>query len=452
MKPDELQNTCTVRDALGDRWLLGLLASGLVVRIALVVFTADTNSLIADDRLYVTRAAALLATGELDMGEFVRPPLYFLFMAAVQFLFDRPIVAAGILQCLAGAAAAVPIYRAAHRIAGQRAARLAAGFLLFDPTLIAYCSLLWPETLFLLLVSVVFEGIGRLRPGAGWHTAALGILTGLAMLLKPVFGLFTLILAVWWVSRRGVGQAIRLCLVFGGAVAVVIAPWIIRNQMRYGPSIILENQVSYNLWVGNDPNRPEKVLWGWAKLKDPVVRNRVGMERGLAAIREDPARFLKLSAVRALNLWGLEYFVVRNLIHGGFGPVTRETVLAVFWIVQVGYVILLVCSAAGLGPAARDPANRLVLIYAIIFTLLVSTMVGTTRFRVPFGYLLSVTAGIGAMRMIERRISWRSLAMVVAVLIMLALSASRPVFQKIGGARFEKVFELRNQNWYFFRY
>ncbi len=457
MRPDNVdgatsQTSSSIGDALRDRWFLGLLASGLVVRVALAVLTEDRSHQNGDEVVYAREAATLLLTGKLETGFFERPPLYFLFMAAVQFLFEQYRLAATILQSVAGAAAAIPVYRTACRIAGRRSGRLAAAFLLFDPTLIAYCSSLWPETLFLLLVSIIFDGIGRLPSDSRWQAVGLGIVTGIAMLLKPVFALFTLLVAGWWIVRLGLRRMLRLSLVFGGAAALVIAPWVIRNQVRYGPAIILENQGPYNLWLGNDPRPSLIVLREWIALGDPVIRSRVGLERGLAAIRKDVGGFLQHSAVRALNLWGLEFFIVRNVIFGSFGPVTKETLLVVFWIVQVGYVLLMISCAAGLGPTIRDPAMRLVLIYALVFTLLVCTMVVTTRFRVQFGFLLSVAAGIGASRVAEGRITMRSLALVAGAMIVLALSASRPVFQKIGAARFESVTELRNSDWFFNRY
>jgi 4-amino-4-deoxy-L-arabinose transferase-like glycosyltransferase len=439
-------------EALRDRWLLGFLAAGLLIRVAVALVTEDRNVLIGDDAIYVSQAEALVATGTLDTGRFVRPPLYFLFLAALQLLAEPWMLCARLLQCLAGVAAAIPVYATARRIAGARAARLGAAFLLFDPTLIAYCSLLWPETIFLLIASIIFAGIARLEPRARWRLVLLGAATGVTMLLKPVFGLFTVVLVLWWMGRFGPWQALRLALVFWGAAAVVIAPWVIRNQIHYGPAIILENQGPYNLWVGNDPRPALLVLEEWKSLGAPVVRSRVAMERGIAAIRADVPGFLRRSAVRALNLWGLEFFIIRNLIFNGYGLVANKTLLLVFWMVQLSHVVLWVTAAAGTGPASRDRPLRVVIAYAIVFTLVSATMVGTTRFRVPFAFLLSVLAGIGADRVLSRQTTRGGLVAISLALIVIALSASRPPFRAIASARFESVVELRKPAWFFFRY
>ena len=110
---------------------------------------------------------------------------------------------------------------------------------------------------------------------------------------------------------------VSFALVLGLAAMTVVTPWVIRNQLRYGPAIILENQGPYNLWIGNEPTPAPRILAEWNAIGDPVERSRTGMERGLAAIRSDPAAFLQRSALRAVNLWGLEFFVVRHIVTGG---------------------------------------------------------------------------------------------------------------------------------------
>jgi hypothetical protein len=446
-----------ISDALADRWLLGLMAVGLLVRIATVVLTLADTSLLADDSVYIRRAMHFLATGELGPGAFVRPPLYILVLAAMRSLslpFELSwTLTAKVLQCVAGVATAIPVYRSARRVAGVRAARFASAFLLLDPTLIAYAHLLWPEVLFSMLVAFVFDGIARLDQRPRWTAAALGIVIGLAMLLKPVFGIFTLILAISWFLRLGLRSAIRLALIVGAPAALVISPWVIRNQLRYGPSILLENQGAYNLWIGNDPRPPAEIYQEWYALRgDPVTQTRTGLHRGLEAIQADPVRFLGCSAVRALNLWGLEYFVVRHMIFGGYGDITKGTLLFWFWVIQAGYALALLSAAAGLAPVYQDRSLRLVLIYAVVLTIVVSAMVATTRFRVPLGFLLSVAAGIGASKVLEQRIQGRGLAAVALALLVLGLSASRPVFRDIASARFEAMAELRKAEWFWFRY
>lgn len=439
-----------------DPWLLVAMAGGLLLRVAAALWLDGEMRPRNDEIVYLRQAAALRETGGLETGFFVRPPLYFLLIAsigAISDLFGVGVsLAVKLVQCVAGVAAALPVYASARRIAGTRAARLAVAFLMLDPTLVAYCHLLWPEAFFLLVVSVVFNGVAGLEQRSRLRAAALGSVAGLALLLKPAFGLFALLLAGHWVWRLGLRRAALLLLVFGGAAALVVSPWVLRNQLRYGPAIVFENQGPYNLWMGNDPAPPREILGEWKALPDPVTRSRVGSQRGLDAIAANPARFASNTAVRALNLWGLEFFALRHAIIGGYGAASREGLLLAFWVLQLGWALTLFSAAAGARTASRDPTLRLLMLYAAVFTAVVATMVTTTRFRVPFALPLAICAGIGIDRLLSGRLRRWDAAAVAAAAALLALSFSRSLFTRLASGDFEEVHELARLSWRFFRY
>jgi 4-amino-4-deoxy-L-arabinose transferase-like glycosyltransferase len=448
--------TASDRTPFADRWLLGLMAGGLGVRVAAAVLLDPGMNPRGDEHVYIRHARELLETGNLETGWFVRPPLYFLFMAATHSLSDGLAVSwtllAKWLQCIASVATAIPVFLGARRIAGTRAARFAAAFLLFDPTLIGYTHLLWPETLFTLLVAIVFNGVADLDQRSGGRSVFLGAMTGLAMLFKPVFGLFALLWAGSWLIQLGWSRALRQVLLVGGAAVLVVSPWVIRNQLRYGPSILLENQGPYNLWIGNSKQPPTEVLRQWRQLDDPVYRSELALERGVAAISEDPAGFARSYFSRLVNLWGLEFFVFRHDLMGGYGMHPRWGLQAMFWSLQIGWALSLLAACAGLGRGSRDPTIRLLLVYAASFTLMVAALVGTTRFRVPFAYLIAVLAGIGVDQAIARGITRKSLAAIVLAGAMLCVSAGKPLFWKMITDDFVDPREFHNTDWFYFRY
>lgn len=436
-----------------NRVLLLMMVVGLLLRFVLV-FLLDGNMLLRGDEGIYTELGPKFFSNGFDTGPFVRPPLYFVFLALIHAISgpDSWILVAKLVQCVAGTAVAVPVYRTAFRLAGTRSALFAAGFILFDPTLVAFTHLLWPETVFLLTIAIVFDGLVGLDERTPWRSVGLGTLTGLAMLLKPVFGVFTLLLAVHWLFSRGLANTLKIALVFGGAAAVVISPWVIRNLQLFGPSIIMENQGPYNLWSGNSPEHPVLILREWVDLGDPLIRSRTGTQRGREAIAEDPARFARISLVRALNFWGLEYFVVRHLAIGGYNDISKRTFLIWFWVIQFGWAVTWIAAAVGIGVVLRDPILRLAVLYSAVLWVIVSAMVVTTRFRVPLAFWLAIAAGIGIERIVSRRIGRRTLVPVVAALIVLILSASRPMFQTMISADFEVREELERRDWRFFRY
>jgi hypothetical protein len=452
-------NTTTDRNEqspLADRWLLGLIASGFGLRVVAAVLIDPDMHFRGDEYIYVRHARELLETGKLETGWFVRPPLYFVFMAATHLLADTLAVSwtllAKFLQCVASAATAIPVYAGARRIAGTRAARFAAAFLLFDPTLIGYTHLLWPETLFTLLVAIVFDGVSDLDRRSAARSLFLGTMTGLAMLLKPVFGLFALLWAGSWLLHLGWSRTLRHTLLVGGAALLVISPWVIRNQLRYGPSIVLENQGPYNLWIGNSKQPPKQVLRDWRHLGDPVYRSEIATDLGIEAIRDDPSGFTRNYFSRMVNLWGLEFFVFRHVVMGGYGGQTRLWLQATFWSLQVGWALSLLAACAGLSYGSRDPTIRLLLVYAFSFTVMVAALVGTTRFRVPFAYLIAILAGVGLDRAIARRLTRRSIAAVCLAGSLLCVSAAKPLFWKVITNDFVDPRDLDETDWIYFRY
>jgi hypothetical protein len=156
--------------------------------------------------------------------------------------------------------------------------------------------------------------------------------------------------------------------------------------------------------------------------------------------------------VRALNFWGLEYFVVRHMAIGGYGDISKRTFLIWFWVIQFGWAVMWIAAGAGIGVVLRDPTLRLAVLYSAVLWVIVSAMVVATRFRVPLAYWIAIAAGIGIERIVSRRIEKRTFVPVIAALIVLVLSASRPMFQTMISGDFETREELVREDWRFFRY
>jgi 4-amino-4-deoxy-L-arabinose transferase-like glycosyltransferase len=439
-----------------DRWLLGLVVIGLLLRCVFALALDSNLSRIGDEGMYSQRAALWRATGQLDTGAFVRPPLYFAVVAAVQAAAAKLSLSwtllLRLLQSVVGTALAFPVYRTARRVASVRAARIAVGIVMLDPTLVAYSHLLWPETLYTLIVAIVFDAILDLERSRLWHQAVIGALIGAALLLKPVFGLFALLLALFWLARLPLAQTAKLVVIVGGTAALVIAPWVARNVSRYGPAILIENQAPYNLWVGNADIPAPHVLRDWVALGDPVERSRAGLRNGLAAISNDPAGFATRSGVRAVNLWGFEFFIVRHLIMGGYVGTTKTIFIWLFWVIQCVWFATLVLTGAGLARAWRDPPLRLIWIFAFVFTVIVSAMTTTTRFRVPFALPVAVSAALGVQALSTREDRRLVMAGLATALLLITASVSKPSFRKIAAAGYDSPRELSNPDWNWFRY
>jgi 4-amino-4-deoxy-L-arabinose transferase-like glycosyltransferase len=438
-----------------DPWLLGLMVSGLLLRIGVALWLNAGQGTRGDEYAYLSLAKDFSKTGVLDTGVLVRPPLYFVLLAGIR-LITEPMgfglkISTKMIQCLISVATAIPVFLTAKRLGGVWIARIAVAFLMFDPTVVAYTHLIWPETFFLFVVAVIFHYITALEQRSATQIILLGVLVGLAILLKPAFGLFTLLLAGSWLWRLGFRPALRLVVLVGGTAAVVISPWVIRNQILYGPEIILVNQVPYNLWMGNGAASPQNIHEWWREM-DALEQSRVGMERGLKAIADDPGRFAHNYVIKALNLWGLEFHVMRHVVLQGYGRLEKGTSVQWFWFIQGCWAIALITAALGVRTAGRDPTLRLLLIYAILFTAVVSTMVTTTRFRIPFTFPLVIASAIGVDRLLSGRLRRADLLAAAAAIGLLILSFCRPLFQALAAGEYYKAEPAIRAGWRFFRY
>jgi 4-amino-4-deoxy-L-arabinose transferase-like glycosyltransferase len=431
------------------------MAFGFLLRAGLALWLDGDMGARGDEIAYLHEAKQFRETGVLETGILVRPPLFFILIAGIGMLFE-PLgfdvrICLKIFQCLVGAATAIPVYLTAKRIGGIRVARLAVAFLMFDPTVVAYSHLVWPETVFLFVVAVIFHCVASLEQESTARPLGIGLLVGLALLIKPAFGLFTVVLAGHWLWRLGFRSTLRLVILVGGTAAVVISPWVIRNQIRYGPEVILVNQVPYNLWIGNSPTHPRKVN-DWWRAMDTLQQSREGMRLGKKAITDDPGRFASNFVVRVLNLWGLEFHVMRHVMTQAYGKGVREHSLLVFWIIQGGWAIALLAAASGARTGSRDPTLRLLLIHALLFTAVVSVMVTTTRFRIPFAFPLAILSAVGVDRMLAGRLRRPDLIAAIVALGWLMLSFARPLFQAIASDKYGEVTTATRAAWQFFRY
>jgi len=153
-----------------------------------------------------------------------------------------------------------------------------------------------------------------------------------------------------------------------------------------------------------------------------------------------------------VNLWGFEFFVFRHVVMGGYGWHPRWGLQATFWSLQIGWALTLLAACAGLSYGSRDPTIRLLLTYAALFTLMVAALVGTTRFRVPFAYLIAILAGIGLDRAMARGLTRRSLAAIGLAAALLCVSAAKPLFWKVITDDFVDPRDLSQTDWIYFRY
>lgn len=305
------------------RILWALLAVSLLIRGGVPAFTP--GALADDPDGYRRLAENLLRHGTLGNGDAptaYRPPLYPLMLAGCLAFGGSGGPAIGILHLALGLLTVWLAFQLGRRWGlGRGPAALAAGLVACDPILLAQSTQVMtetPATLLVLLALISLTSAGR-KPSAGRAAVAGGSLA-LAALCRPGLLVWTAAAAILlsayaqpWSSRWKVLAAFTL------AAVLVLSPWAIRNQIRFGRPIFTTTHGGYTLLLGNNPEfyrYLRTARWGsvwqagefsetWRRraLADELGANRRAYAQARENIAREPGTFCYACLVRIGRLW-----------------------------------------------------------------------------------------------------------------------------------------------------
>ncbi|MGE5249687.1 MAG: ArnT family glycosyltransferase [Bacteroidota bacterium] len=359
-----------------------------------------------------------------------RAPLYPAFLALVYAVsgtgFARFFAARLAQAILLGAPLAPLTYLTGRRLldGNERAARLAGWVVAGYPMLLLFPIGLGTENLFFLLLLGSFLALLRCmdRPAAPAFLLA-GVLLGLTALTRSVILPFAGLAVLWaWFSLRERRGAVLMAL----AVAVTIAPWVIRNSLLYGRLTGIETSLGYNLYVGYHPQSDGTFTFGpsldLVPILDDSVRDQIGTERAIGFIRQDPGRFIPQAVSRLGQFFRLElriltYFYSNNF----FGYIPAPLLVALM--AAFGLPFALVCLSASLGAALvpRSPGALLLLLLLAGYLLPHVFILSEERFHlalVPFFAMVAGYFWAARPRFMPERLSTR-IALVIAGLLII---------------------------------
>jgi 4-amino-4-deoxy-L-arabinose transferase-like glycosyltransferase len=394
-------------------------ALGLALRIWYLLAVAEDSPLLGDGLEYHGLAGTLAdgrgyvspltAPGEEEVPTAHKPPLYPLVLALVSTLGGTGHVAHQVASAVLGTATVVVCSVLALRLAGPRAAVLAATLGAVYPVFLVADASLRAESLFGLCVALALLAAYRAweRPSA-WRLCQLGVLVALAALTRSEGLALLVLLGVPIAWRRGQPGRWRKLAVVATACGVTLAPWLVRCWIVFDEPVAISTSYGDLIAGANcDATYSGPALGSWAfecvtgatGENEAVIARRL-RARGLEYAGDHLERLPVVVAARTLRPWGL--YDPEDEIRGKtFGEGADETAnwlgLAMCW-------GLLVLAAIGFVVLRRRGQPLFILAAPFLLVLLLSvTAYGILRFRAPADVALVILGAVAIDAIVSRR-------------------------------------------------
>jgi 4-amino-4-deoxy-L-arabinose transferase-like glycosyltransferase len=416
--------------------LAAIVLFGVMARI-LFVLGWTIGAPLHGDPLFFQQAAAQIAQGHgyvtlfLDKGSLVptaeHPPVFPLLLAAFDLVGIQSADAHRIVLAIISSGGVLAMGMLGRRLAGPAVGLVAAGIAAIDPLWVQQSGFLMSESIYLVIIPTMLLFALRCidRPSRR-DIAVLGVLIALATLTRSealdflvLLGVPVVLLAVRpWRDRITFGM-----LLLAG-VALLIGPWLVRNDMDFGSLILSSNggdtlSGSYcaptfspkNPAFGGFDNdcqfgvtavlvseaRPPDHARHWTELNLNAQLSHLAKSYALHHLSDLPGVVL----AREGRAWGvyapgteLEFDVAEDQ-NGARGPKQAGQVL--------NWVLLPLAVVGGFG-LARQSRRRLVLVAVPLVVVAINAAVfyGSTRIRTAAEPSIAVLAAVGLLLLFSR--------------------------------------------------
>ncbi|MGB2757808.1 MAG: glycosyltransferase family 39 protein [Acidimicrobiia bacterium] len=312
-----------------------------------------------------------------------------------------------VLNVLLSIAAIPLVYGFASRIGlEQRTALVAAGIVAVSPTFILWSPVLGSENLQVVVLLAAWALCSKAVSSK--RAMAAGVVLGIAVLVRPE-SIF-MFAAVPFLIRISVPQwrrILALTATTGAGLALVVAPWIVRNNVVVGPGAGLSTTGGLNFYLAHRAEGYKYVEPSETPLRglDELQLNEKGFELGMQAIRATPTDLVRTTAHSTYELLlPPTYAAFYSTRRASATPYQLGVSRGTFEFARFGAVIGWIVGAllAGLGfiVLARTRAQRvaLLVLLAIVFANWFCFAVvfwGMPRYRFAIEPIIAIFAAVG---------------------------------------------------------
>ena len=354
-----------------------------------------------------------------------RAPLYPAFLALVYFFngtdFSRFFAARLAQVIFLGAPLAPLTYLVSRKLFpplhqggkavwnSERAARISGWVVAAYPMLLVYPLGLGTENpFFVLLLASFFFLLSSIARPTPFNFLLSGLFLGLTALTCSVILPFAVLAILWsWFILYQQRGAMLIAI----ALILTVSPWIIRNSLLHHKPTGIETSMGYNLYLGYHPKGNGSFVFGPSldllTILDDAERDKIGTQKAMEFIREQPERFLPLAINRLGFFFGLEkrvlmYFYSNNII----GYIPRPLLLTISAILLLPFVFISTYAALGLSLLRWRPEHILLGLLFISYLLPHIFILSEDRFHlalVPYIAILAAQVWVNGFHAISMR-------------------------------------------------
>ena len=376
------------------------------------------------------RMAERILSG-IGMGNrsYFRSPAYFYLLAGLEYLARGGFWSPRIFQALLGSLTAALSGLFAFRITGKRWVMAVSGLIVscfwlsvyFDGELLLTTSATFLNLLALYLLSFKAE------KGLKW-IALTGIISGLAIIFRPNFLLFSLAVFIWWIWKKQYQKALILILF----TALPMLPITMRNLMVAKDFVPIASQDGINFWIGNSPSADGRTVilplfrrdvdgeflsrmrddpwfredvWLIAtyaaekELGHPVMEGEVSrfwMGKTLKEMLHSPGRAAKLFLKKG-------YFLIdkTTVSNDRDEEYHRDQIPILRWLGKFHLGWIMPLALLGIVLSLQDRKSRFLILYVLVYGFSIALFFVVSRYRMKLFPELAILAGVALDRLVD---------------------------------------------------
>ncbi len=335
--------------------------------------------------------------------------LYTFYLVFIYKVFGvNPLVARILQAIIIGFLQPWLLFKISKKVFPHISALIAAGWIAVYTYLIYYSAALMTEAWFITIVLAVFFVTLEVAQSGGSlaRYLLLGVLIGLAVLLRQVFLLFIPFLFLWllWVRRKYFRVHFRKMLMSGLVIFLMILPFTIFNMQRFNRFVLLNTNAGFAFFWANNPvygthfvailpeemgNYLDLIPTELLGLNEAALDSEL-LKRGLDFVVHNPIQYLLLSLSRIPILFQFLPSEQSSLISN----ISRVTSFALALPFMLAGIFLSLKDLIRQKKLFFDSPISIILIFGVVYTTIHILTWSLVRYRLPVDALFLIFAGL----------------------------------------------------------